>query len=160
MGNKIYNGRFKQQTKGENVLNQAFIYEGTMFPRYISRIQRLKTLIRIFLAYLSLLFLLRLSLFNFQNPPLLLSLPPFIVISPFLFLFLFQLSSPQLDFWGILVLSSFCFATSWSWKKTFGGASTIQASHLTLNVADIRWGTSLMRMWLLHWVLHLLYRIP
>ena len=29
MGNKIYNGRYKQQTKGENVLNEAFIYEGT-----------------------------------------------------------------------------------------------------------------------------------
>ena len=100
----IHNRKSKQWDKDvKDHINQAFIYAGTMFLRYMRRDLRLKILETNFLAFLS----LSCSCLNFLFPiflnPLSSSLPPPLynrlplLLSP-------QLAYPQLDL-GILVLS-------------------------------------------------------
>ena len=125
--------------------NQAFINVGTTFPSYKNGVLRLKTLKTVSLTFLSLKFLLGLSLFDFLHPLSSSPLPSFIVV------FSFSLSSAGFSparLGGYLshhptILSFFDHEVG-----LLGGVFTVQASHLAFNMADIGWGISLMQRWL------------
>ena len=56
-------------------------------------------------------------------------------------------------FKGILISSTSSPAILWSWKWTFGGVFTVQASYSAFNVAALG-EESIKLMWLLHWALY------
>ena len=129
-----FNFKRCNKLKGRNKQNQAFIYWGTMFLRYIIRFKDPNT----WKSSITLQFQPKLPFSNFLNPhPVALLL---LQTSPFLF----QLSRSQLELGGYLshLHSALPFHER---KERLRGAFIVQADHSAFKVANVRQEISLIR---------------